>query len=95
MIDSGEVTVTPLARDLAAPILKTFRFVPLRLARSTAFVEAGLLPAPIREGYGLSLGRPTSAVLAVGGSTSRALWKRLPRRLRAWPAARSAERTLA
>jgi uncharacterized protein (DUF2236 family) len=92
MIASGEVVVTPLAREIAAPILKSLPFVPLRLARSAAFVEAGLLPRPIREGYGLKLSRPRSALLAVGRSTSRLLWPRLPRAVRAWSTAKKAER---
>jgi uncharacterized protein (DUF2236 family) len=91
MIASGEVVVTPLAREIAAPILKSLPFVPLRLARSAAVVEAGLLPRSIREGYGLKLSRPRSAVLALGRSTSRLLWPRLPHGLRAWSLAKKAE----
>jgi uncharacterized protein (DUF2236 family) len=91
MIASGQVVVTPLARDLAAAILKPVAFVPLRIARSAAVVEAGLLPKAIRDGYGLKLSRPRSAVLALGGSTSKFLWPKLPRGLRAWSLAKKAE----
>jgi uncharacterized protein (DUF2236 family) len=94
LIDRGEVTVSPAARELAAPILKPVPFVPERLARASAFVTAALLPPGIREGYGLSLGRPQGALLAVGRRVSRTLLPMVPEALRSWPAARVAERSL-
>ncbi|MDQ3940462.1 MAG: DUF2236 domain-containing protein [Actinomycetota bacterium] len=92
MISSGEVTVTPLARELSTAVLRPVRFVPPRLAEASAFITASLLPAPIREGYGLRIGRPSSAVLAVGRKASRMVLPRLPAVLRLLPAARAAHR---
>jgi uncharacterized protein (DUF2236 family) len=88
---SGEVAVTPLARDLAAPIINPLPLVPQRLARSADFVTPALLPRPIREGYGLRTGPPSSLVLALGRGASKLIVPRLPRRIRTWPVARKAE----
>jgi uncharacterized protein (DUF2236 family) len=88
---SGEVAVTPLARDLAAPIINPLPLVPQRLARSADFVTPALLPPPIREGYGLRTGPPSRLVLALGRGASRLIVPRLPRRIRTWPVARKAE----
>jgi uncharacterized protein (DUF2236 family) len=88
---SGEVAVTPLARDLAAPVINPLPLVPQRLARSADFVTPALLPRPIREGYGLRTGPPSKLVLALGRGGSRLIVPRLPRRIRTWPVARKAE----
>jgi uncharacterized protein (DUF2236 family) len=88
---SGEVTVTPLARDLAAPVINPLPLVPQRLARSADFVTPALLPRPIREGYGLKTGPPSKLALAPGRGVSRLVIPRLPRRIRTWPVARKAE----
>jgi uncharacterized protein (DUF2236 family) len=88
MIDSGEVVVTPLARQLAGPIIRPLRLVPQRLAASSAVVTAALLPPPIREGYGLRVSRPASALLALGRRTSRLVLPRMPAQLRSFPLVR-------
>ncbi|MGH2747637.1 MAG: oxygenase MpaB family protein [Actinomycetota bacterium] len=88
-IASREVTVTPTARALAEPILRPIRLVPWRLAAASAFITAALLPAQIREGYGLRLSRPATAALAAGRQTSRRLLPLVPPALRTFPAARS------
>ena len=88
MIATGEVTVTPLARELAEPVLRPLRVVPRRLAEASAGITASLLPREIREGYGLPLGRPQKAIAFVGGRASRFLVPRLPAALRLFPAAR-------
>ena len=90
-VDSGEVHVTELARELAGPILNPLPFVPRRLARLSFFVTAGLLPRPIREGYGLDLGRPGSAALALGRRMSRVVLPLVPAPVKRFPAARAAE----
>jgi uncharacterized protein (DUF2236 family) len=90
LIATGEVTVTPLARELAGPVLRPLRFVPRRLSDASAAITASLLPPEIREGYGLSLGRPQKAIVFVGGRASRLLVPRLPSVLRQFPAAREA-----
>ena len=95
LMDSGEVQVTDLARRLAEPIVRPLRFVPRGLSRGTSLVTPGLLPRPIREGYGFSVGAPRAAVMAIGGRASRLVLPRLPRSLRTHPAARYAERRTA
>lgn len=89
-IESGEVVVTPLARELAEPIVRPIRLLPRRVANSSAVITASLLPAPIREGYGLRVSRSGSAFLALGRQTSRLMIPLLPSQIRVWPAARSA-----
>jgi uncharacterized protein (DUF2236 family) len=88
MIDSGEVAVTPLARELAEPIIRPLRLVPWRVAASSAVVTAALLPPPIRAGYGLRVSRLASALLALGRRTSRLVLPRMPARLRSFPLVR-------
>jgi uncharacterized protein (DUF2236 family) len=95
MIASGEVVVTPLARELAAEIIRPIRMVPRRLAENSALVTTALLPKPIREGYGLKLGAPTSTVLAVGTRAARRLLPLVPGPLRVLPQARAAIRNTA
>jgi uncharacterized protein (DUF2236 family) len=85
MIEGGEVAVGPLARELAAPILNPLGFVPDRLARIGHLVTPALLPRPIREGYGLKVGRSRAALLALGRGASKAVWPRLPAAVRNWP----------
>jgi uncharacterized protein (DUF2236 family) len=89
MIKTGEVRVTDQARELAEPILRPLRVIPSRLARSTALIEAALLPEPIREGYGLKVKWPGRLVLAAGGRATRAVLPRLPARIRSLPFRRS------
>ncbi len=87
-IDSGEVAVTPLARELAEPIIRPLRVVPRRLAASASVITAALLPSPIREGYGLRVSRPASALLALGRRASRLLLPRVPAPVRSFPLVR-------
>lgn len=92
MVASGEVVVTPVARELAGAVLRPVRFVPARLAERAAVIEASLLPRSIREGYGLKRGRPASAVIAVGRRATRFALPLVPSPLRMLPAARVAQR---
>jgi hypothetical protein len=69
--------------------------VPRRLAESSALVTIALLPKPIREGYGLKMGAPTSTVLAVGTRAARRLLPLVPGLLRVLPQARAAIRSTA
>ena len=89
-IASGEVAVGDQARELAKPILRPLRVVPARLATRSAFVTASLLPDPIRDGYGLKVGRSGRALLSLGGSASRAVVPRIPPVVRSFPVARRA-----
>lgn len=90
MIDSGEVVVTPLARELASDILRPVRFLPRRLAEAGAFLTASFLPDEIREGYGLKIGPSRRALLKVGRRATRRLVPLMPRPLRLLPGARTA-----
>ncbi len=90
-IASGEVHVTPLARELAAVILNPVPLLPNTLARRADFITPALLPRPIREGYGLKLSRSGSLVLGVGRTAARRMWPLLPEGARAFPLARTAE----
>jgi len=88
MIHSGEVRVTPLARELAEPILRPVPLVPRRL--SEGLITASLLPPPIRAGYGLKLGRGRSVLLSIGGRASKQVIPLVPSSVRLFPAARRA-----
>jgi uncharacterized protein (DUF2236 family) len=92
LIETKEVTVTPLAREVAAPIIRPLRIIPRRLAESSAVVTAALLPPPIRDGYGLKTGRTRAGLLALGRGASRLVVPRLPGPVRQWPVARAAAR---
>lgn len=92
MIDTGEVSVTPLARDLAAAILRPVRFVPRSVAERSAVVTRALLPPKLRAGYGLKTGFPDSLALAVGRRAARVALPLVPSSLRILPAARAALR---
>lgn len=92
LIDTEEVRVTDLARELAAPIVRALQIVPRTISTRSALVTPALLPRPIRDGYGLRLSGPRAALIAVGTRASRLVMPRLPGSLRAHPTARSAER---
>lgn len=95
LIDTGEVRVTDLARELAAPIVRPLSIVPRSISSRSALITPSLLPPPIRTGYGLRLSTPRAALVAVGTRASRLVTPRLPGGLRVHPAARSAERRTA
>lgn len=92
MIDSDAIEVTPAARDLASAILRPIRVVPLRVAQRSAIVTRALLPARVREGYGLSAGFPDSMLLAVARRAARVTLPLVPSSVRMLPAARAAVR---
>jgi uncharacterized protein (DUF2236 family) len=77
-IESGEVVVTPLARELAAPLLRLVPWVPNGVAGRLAFVVASLLPNELREGYRLPLDRPGRLTVNALGHVSRVLTPRTP-----------------
>ncbi len=93
-IDSDEIEVTPLARELAADVLRPIRVVPSRVAEASAIVTRALLPDKIRQGYGLKKGMPDALVLALGRGAARAMLPFVPTKLRLLPAARSALRAV-
>jgi uncharacterized protein (DUF2236 family) len=63
-IDTGEVRVTPLARDLARPILSPISWVPWWATSRSLPIVAWLLPTELRKGYGIHLGRSGRAAVA-------------------------------
>jgi uncharacterized protein (DUF2236 family) len=81
-IESGEVVVTPLARELAAPLLRVVPWVPNGVAGRLAFVVASLLPDELREGYRLPLDQPGRLAVDALGRASRVLTPRTPRVLK-------------
>lgn len=87
-IDTGEVHVTPLAKEMADHIVRPLRFMPRRVANAASFITAGLLPLEIREAYGLHLGPVRSFALAAGSRASRLVIPRLPRSIRTFPVTR-------
>lgn len=93
MIESDEIEVTPLARDLGAAILRPVRLVPLRVAQSSAIVTRALLPPKLRAGYGLKSGLPDSLLLGMGRRAARVALPLVPSRVRMMPAARAALHT--
>jgi uncharacterized protein (DUF2236 family) len=78
-IASGEVVVTPLARELAAPLVRPSKWIPTPAARRMAFVLAMLLPEELRVSYGLPFGRFAKLAVAALGRLSRAVTQRTPR----------------
>lgn len=77
-IESGEVMVTPLARELAAPLIRIVPWVPNGVAGHLALVVASLLPDELREGYRLPLDRPGRLTVDALGRVSRVLSPRTP-----------------
>ena len=93
MLESGELFITPQARELAIDIVLKppvpLRFRPLlELANQ---ITVGLLPPDIRRGYGLSWD-PARSVALHGGAEymKRVVVPLLPERLRVTPRARRA-----
>jgi uncharacterized protein (DUF2236 family) len=93
MLDSGDLFITPQARELAIGIVMRPP-VPLKvrpLLELANQITVGLLPAEIRRGYGLSWD-PARSVALHGGAeyVKRVLVPLLPERLRVTPRARLA-----
>jgi uncharacterized protein (DUF2236 family) len=91
---SGDLAVTPAARELASEVVLN---PPLPLALLPAKhavnqLTAGLLPADVRRQYGLGWDPVRGLVLAAGGEYARRLVPLLPDRLRRSARARSDHR---
>jgi uncharacterized protein (DUF2236 family) len=88
------LSVDERARALARTVLTP----PLRLPSGAGFplraVTAGLLPAGLREAYGLPWGRPQRAAFALARDGFRRVGPLVPRPLRNVPQARIAERRI-
>ncbi len=93
MLASGPIAVSDTARELAAHILRPK--VPALPALGTAiigFTSVGLLPAKLREEFGLGWGPARQFILDASAFASRTVLPILPDALRIVPAARAAER---
>lgn len=88
--------VTPAARDVADAILHPRRLpLPLRPAFDALnLATVGLLPATLREAYGLGWGPQRERLLGAQTTVVRRLMPVLPSLVRELPAARSADRRL-
>ena len=95
VIASGEVRVTPTARDLAPSILYPSRVPPRFVWDVAHLVSVSTLPAELRRQFGLpwSAGRERGVDRAA--AVSRRLLPLLPRPLRYVPQARRADRRVA
>jgi len=85
--------VSEEASRLAPPILRPPLPVPLRpVGAIQELITIGILPARLREGYGLAWNRARDRALAASSAAARAMVPRLPEVLRRWPHARAALR---
>jgi uncharacterized protein (DUF2236 family) len=88
--------VTDDARELSHGVLHPAMPAPLRpVAEVMRFLTIGLLPEPIRAGYGLAWGPVRERVLAALATVIRSGVVLLPEVWRWWPHARDADRRLA
>jgi uncharacterized protein (DUF2236 family) len=95
MIDSREVVVGADARRMAALVLHPqFRGVPRLAFAPLTIITAGLLPASLREGYGLKWGRAQRAAFAACRAGLPRLVAIAPGSVRLLPPARHAYRRL-
>jgi uncharacterized protein (DUF2236 family) len=95
MIDSGEVEVGADAKRMADLVLRPqFRGVPRLAFAPLTVITAGLLPAALREDYGLKWGRAQRAAFAACRAGLPRLVAIAPRPVRLLPPARLAYRRL-
>jgi len=94
LVNSGEVDVTPTARALAETVLYPSRFPPRPVWDMAHLISISVMPAAIRDGYGIRWSAHRERGLAVMAAGSRRLLPLIPPPLRHVPAARSAERRL-
>jgi uncharacterized protein (DUF2236 family) len=93
MLQSGEIVVTDMARDLARDIVAPpLPSVVRPLFWGLRFPTIGLLPPPVRAGYGFSWSALEEAALKSTARLSRTLLPLTPSLFRHWPHARTALR---
>jgi uncharacterized protein (DUF2236 family) len=91
----GPIQVTPTAKRLARTIVRPpFRLVPGRVADVLNLPGLALLPARVRDGYGIPWSRGHEALATVAARGLRAWVRIVPRDWRAMPHARAAERRI-
>ncbi|MFL5680772.1 MAG: oxygenase MpaB family protein [Chloroflexota bacterium] len=99
----GPITVTPTARDIGeailhpplGPVVPALRWLPAPLYSWTLWPAVGLLPARIRDEFGLAWGAKERAIERWLVATWRAWRPLIPTSLRWMPQARAADRRLA
>jgi len=93
MLGSGEIAVTPLARELAREIVSPPVPWPARpLLSVMRLPTVGLLPPSIRDGYGFPWGARHERALRLSARLIRALLPLVPSAVRHWPRARAVGR---
>jgi uncharacterized protein (DUF2236 family) len=86
MIDGGDVRVSPRARDLARLVLRPpLRLVPGPVMVPFEVVTTGLLPAALREAYGLAWGRRQQRAFKLAVAAVPRIVAITPPMLRVWP----------
>jgi uncharacterized protein (DUF2236 family) len=86
MIDGGEVRVTPRAKELARLVLRPrLRLVPGPVLVPFEVVTSGLLPARLRENYGLSWGRRKQQAFKLAVAAVPRIVAMTPPVIRVWP----------
>jgi uncharacterized protein (DUF2236 family) len=86
MVETGPVRVDPRARDLARHVLRPkLRLVPGRAMIPFEIVTTGLLPAALREQYGLAWGRRQERVFRLVVTALPRLIAVTPPIIRVWP----------
>lgn len=94
-IASGEIHVTPAARQIARTVLYPSRVLP-RIAWDAAhIISLATLPAPVRRGYGISWSAARERGVERIAAATRAVMPLVPAPLRFAPHARAAQRRVA
>lgn len=94
-IVSGSVSVSPTARELRDAVLYPTSFPPRWGWDLAHLVSLRVMPHELRRGYGLGWSAARERGVDRFAAASRAIWPRLPRRLRTVPQAQRAERRVA
>lgn len=92
LIESGEVAVTPTARRLGLSVLYPAAFPPRFVWDAANLVSVSLLPAPLRQGYGIRWSPARHRAVDRLAAMSRRVIPLVPPALRYVPQARTAER---
>src|SRR5262249_54564647 len=93
MYSSGQIVVTDVARKLAFEIVyPPAPAVAMPLLAPVRVTTIGLLPQPIRDGYGFRWNGRTEAMLHMSAALARHVLPLMPASVRYWPAARRAVR---